>query len=375
MPYQESRISNPQRGVLPVEGLKYKMPDRAITELNAYVADLEAHPRGKLVGKTEFEEAARGIDRRAIVASLPPALTEEDFVQIVNLALLTECATDAYAEVFYESGRRFGTPWLNRFTRNIWVPDEYEHADPFKSILLNFGFSEAELDRRVKDVQEMTYEHTSGETPVHLTMFGMIQEELTDGWYTLIRRLLQESSPITALGVTQVKKRETLHRVWYGDMTAVQITHNTHLIPLIADALVRFQLPGNKLVPELEAQAERWIPLMGGDFREIERQLVTHIGDAVGGGPQNLGATIIEYGAIKSNVPGVTSLRSVRALSRMSFVGLGLNTLVGQAVQEHEGVKPHGVVEQVFWNVTAPFRKRIVTRMEDFSFDPQKKAA
>lgn len=222
----------------------------------------------------------------------------------------------------------------------------------------------------------MTYEHTSGETPVHLTMFGMIQEELTDGWYTLLRRLVQKSSPVAAQGVTQVKKRETLHRVWYGDMTTIQVIHNPRLIPFIADALARFLLPGNKLVPGLEAQAERWIPLMGGDFREIERSLVTHIGDAVGGEAQNLGATIIEYGATKSDVPGFASLKSVRTFSRMPMVGPILNTIVGQAVQEHEDIlKPRGLREKVISKVATPIRERIVSRLKDFSFDPQKKVA
>lgn len=148
MPYQENRGLNLPRGVLPQEGFKYQIPERATKALNDYVLDLEQHPRGKIVGKTEFEEAARGINRKVIVASLPRALTEEDFVQIVYLALLTECATESYAQVFEESSRRFNALWLGRFTERIWVPDELGHSDPFKAILLPFGYSEAEVDVR-----------------------------------------------------------------------------------------------------------------------------------------------------------------------------------------------------------------------------------
>src|SRR6185295_16803050 len=112
-----------------------------------------------------------------------------------KLALMTECATESYATVIRERAEMFDADWLARFNDRVWVPDELTHHAPYKYILLNLGFAESELNREIKETQEKQYVHYGGDTPVHITTFGMIQEYLTDNWHGLISNLLRDASP------------------------------------------------------------------------------------------------------------------------------------------------------------------------------------
>ena len=85
-------------------------------------------------------------------------------------------------------------------------------------MFLNLGFSDAELDREIRETRERQYIHGSGDTPVHITTFGMIQEYLTDNWHGLIAGLMKNSAPEAAYIANRIKQRETLHTVWYRDM-------------------------------------------------------------------------------------------------------------------------------------------------------------
>ena len=316
----------------------YSIPEATYNRLEAMVAHIEANP-GHLLAPEEFDIE---LDTSRVLSTLPEGLSEDDFVGILKLAMLTECATDIYVHEISSRAREFKSTWLERFNENVWKPDEYLHAEPFKRLLLALGFSEGELDREIEETQAREFEHVGGDSPIHVTTFGMVQEYLTDHWHGLISRLLRPSMPEAAAMTARIKQRETLHMLWYRDMTAIQVEANPEFVHNVADELNRFRLPGNSLIPDLQSQAVRWLPLMGADFNRIVKDLVRHLHVCVGS-PEGLGRMAMDIASFKEERLGPLRPQHFDwALNRFGGFGYGL---VGEAVLERVGCsylyKPH----------------------------------
>lgn len=308
----------------------YAIPETTFKTLEAMVDRIEADP-GRSLSPEEFEVE---LDTSRLFETLPPGLTEADFVGILKLAMLTECATDVYVHEISSRAREYDAPWLERFNENVWKPDEYLHAEPFKRILLALDFSEAELDREIEETQAGTFEHVGGNSPIHVTTFGMVQEYLTDHWHGLISRILRPSMPEASAMTARIKQRETLHMMWYRDMTAIQVESNPDFVHNVAYELNHFRLPGNSLIPELQSQAERWLPLMGADFDRIVREMVKLL-HACAGSPTGLGRLALDLGSWKDRKLAFVKPRHLEwALQRFDGWGYGL---VGEAILERVG--------------------------------------
>ena len=228
----------------------FHLPPSAEARLDTLVDSIEANP-GPLLNPAEMRAASDNLNVHAAIEQLPEGITEEDFVGVLRLAMLTECATDSYSAVFQEGAEQFNAPWLGRFNERIWTPDEHTHHTPYKYMLQSLGYSEEELDLTMHEVRERHYEHCCGRTPVELTTYGIIQEYLTDNWHGMISQLLKPSAPYAAKCASMVKRRETLHTTWYREMTAIQVEENPEIMGLVADTVLSFQMPGTQLVPEL----------------------------------------------------------------------------------------------------------------------------
>jgi len=355
----------------------YALPAEAHARLEALVDRIEAQP-GDLIDLRQFQEMQQRLDVGATVAALPAGLSQDDFAGILKLALLTECATETYGACFAERAQWFGTPWLARFNERVWVPDELTHHTPYKYILLNMGFAEAELDREIRHVQELDFAHRGGDTPVHVATFGIVQEYLTDNWHGLIASLLREASPAAAYMATRIKRRETLHTVWYRDMVALQIEANPALVPCVAEALLRFEMPGNQLVPHLQARVGAWMPAMGADFERITRDLVRHV-YATLADPALAGRLVMEIARERDVsfgplAPGVVQA----ALNRLGGPGYGL---IGEAVLQSVGLAylfehKRGVQDSAFLPYGGVYERvrslvrSWIARQIDFRLDP-----
>ena len=184
----------------------YSISDSSKGKLDGLVDRIEAD-QGDLINLREFEERQQSLDVRQVIRTLPEGLDEDDLAGILHLALLTECATDIYVNEISSRARDFNSTWLERFNENVWKPDEYMHAEPFKRVLLALGCSEAELDREIEETQAREFEHVGGDSPIHVTTFGMVQEYLTDHWHGLISRLLRPSMPEAAAMTARIKQR------------------------------------------------------------------------------------------------------------------------------------------------------------------------
>ncbi|MBF6599382.1 MAG: hypothetical protein IVW36_02595 [Dehalococcoidia bacterium] len=327
----------------------YAIPTEAAERLDALVTRIEARP-GDMIRAHEFASMQDRLNVRAVIETLPEGLSEDDFAGVLKLALLTECATETYGDAFRERAVRYDASWLGRFNDRVWVPDELTHHTPYRSMLLSMGLSDAELDREIRDVRQANYIHDGGDTPVHVTTFGIVQEYLTDNWHGLIAGLLRKAAPEAAYMATRVKRRETLHTVWYRDMVALQVEANPLLLPHVAEALLGFQMPGNQLAPQWQSQVSRWMPYMGADFERIARDLVrllhTALGDAA-----TTGRLLVELAAAKGFRVGPVSPRVLQAAAnRLGGPGFGL---LGEALLERVGLaymfrQPAGATDRAF---------------------------
>jgi hypothetical protein len=312
----------------------YALPSEGHARLESLVDRVQAHP-GDMIDLREFRELQEHMDVRAVLTTLPEGLSEEDFAGILKLALLTECATETYGDAFAERARRFDAPWLGRFNEQVWVPDELTHHTPYKYILMNMGFAEGELDREIRSVQEIDFIHRGGDTPLHVTTFGIVQEYLTDNWHGLIATILKQASPEASYMATRIKRRETLHTMWYRDMVALQIEANPRLLPIVAEALLAFEMPGNTLVPHLQSRVPDWMPRMNADFDHITKELVRIVQSTLRDVRQT-GELIVEIAAARGYKLGPISPRVVRAAAnRLGGPGYGL---IGEALLERVGL-------------------------------------
>ena len=312
----------------------YRIPQTAAPKLEALVDEIVARP-GEFVDVKMLQQAPEQLDVRKVIATLPDDLTEEDLVGIMKLAMLTESATDAYAAVFTEGARAYNADWLIRFNEKVWVPDEHTHYTPYKLMLQSLGFSEEELNREIRDTQGRHYEHCCGMTPVELTTYGTVQEYLTDHWHGLIANLLKPAAPFASYCANQIKKRETLHTVWYRDMTAVQVEENPELISLVAKTLTTFQMPGTRLVPEYGNRSLEWMQRMHVDFGRVAKELARNFSETAGS-VKRTGVLMVEMAVARNYPIGPFPPKLVRgAMNRLGGAGYGL---IGEAILERVGL-------------------------------------
>lgn len=317
-----------------MKNIDYSLPASAVQRLEAMVARIEAAP-GEFIDPVLAETAGDEISPRQVIETLPDGLSETDFVNVLRLGMLTECATESYANEISQRARLFNAEWMAAFTERVWTPDELTHHTPYKAILLKLGFAEEELDRQILETQEKHYEHVGGFTPVHISTFGMVQEYLTDNWHGLVARLLRPASPLAAQLTNLIKKRETLHTIWYRDMTAIQIEANPSLAPLVGFEMSRFRMPGNSLAPELQSQATRWLPIMGADINQVVKDLV-RLAHSTLNNTQLTGRMAIDLAAERNFSLGpLRPAHLIAGLDRLGGRGYGL---VGEAILERVGL-------------------------------------
>jgi hypothetical protein len=312
----------------------FALSDQAQAHLHALVDRIEANP-GDFIHPSEFETGQPDLNLKAVVANLPPDLSEDDFAGILKLALLTESATDTYSATINRCARDFAVPWLGRFNERVWSPDESTHHAPYKLMLLTLGYGESELDAAIRETREREYVHFGGETPLHVTTFGMIQEYLTDSFHGLIAGLLRLTAPDAHRMVIRIKRRETLHTAWYRDMTALQVEENPHAVAFIAEQIAGFHMPSKSLVPELHTRGIGWQAAMGADFQRSFKDLFRLMQETLGS-VRLTGELVLRLAAEKGIRLGpLPPKRLVEAMNLLGGPGYGL---IGEAALERAGL-------------------------------------
>ena len=258
--------------------MKNKLSDHTTKTLNQYAND-QLYKSTGFLSEDDSMSLEDSFDRKDLMYIHD--FTEEDFINTFKLSMITESLTEQYADTFILGADIYKADWLRTYINGFWVPDELGHTDPHKKILMNFGYSELELDKMLLEAKNQTnYKetHEAGLMPVQLTTFGLFQECITDYWYDLQSSLFPaNSNPKKVL--LKVKGREALHTVQYRDMTALQLEDDPGLLEPCLYTTAHFEMPGNKisLVSEYESKAQKWIPLMGGNIVELLKKMIHHI--------------------------------------------------------------------------------------------------
>lgn len=111
------------------------------------------------------------------------------------------------------------------------------------------GCDPAELQREMRQAQERQFDRKGANDPASATMFGTIQELITDAYHGAVAFTLKSYAPLAAHGIFLVKKREKLHTEWYRKMTGIQLEHNPDLLANAAFISAHFEMPEKQVAP------------------------------------------------------------------------------------------------------------------------------
>lgn len=293
-------------------------------------------PKGMLKPH-ELEDSEEYLDHKALKKSLSERnIPEDHFIGMLGLAMETECATDTYASEIEKVGKNHKADWLLDFNETIWKPDEATHRLPYKIILMHMGFSEEELDRRMKLAQQRAYTHLSGKTPIYVTGYATQQEKVTDYVHGLNRVALHDSNPIAAHNVGRIQGRENLHKQWYRTFTALQVLDSPSNISEVARSIVEFEMPDHEITPELGKNAELWQDELGADRERLLGELLDTLEQA-SGSRRNFGELILKIGA-EANVKLAGPIGVKHMDYAFSHIGNSMYVMVGNAALEAAGV-------------------------------------
>lgn len=309
--------------------LPYYIPSHSKQELERRVDVIEKDQRDK-ISRQKFDVAQESLNIKAVVGTLPEGLTTEDFIGILELALYTECATDTYSFEFADRARRYNAQgWLGRFNAKVWDPDEQTHHTPYKPMLMEMGFAESELDHKIRVVRSTPFEHRGGDDPCSVTTFGWLQEYLTDNWHGTIADLLERAAPEAADIARKIKRRETLHTIWYRDMTAVQVEGNPELLHNVAVGLAKFEMPGNQLVPDLQSRVDHWLSILLPNRKAIYKAIIRLLHE-ITMDVNKTGKIVLDYAEQKDiKISGLHSKYIHWAVNKLGPHGQGL---IGEAL-------------------------------------------
>jgi len=196
------------------------------------------------------------------------AVTLEDLFGMVELSFRTEAGTDQYIPVFVDSSRTYGIQWLKQFTLDLWGPDELMHREPFADILKH-KYDQDQLNQMERESEgEIEYTHRSGNHPVQLVTFGMLQEYLTNQWYGLLNGILKGAAAFDKRlsayvdMIEKVQIREGFHTTWYRKLLSSCLEADPGFASLAGEAVINFELPGNQLAESQQSQVIRWMDLV-----------------------------------------------------------------------------------------------------------------
>ena len=316
--------------------------------LEQYVED--QIPKLQTIPQGELNLSAEKISLDKIASHTE--MTQDEIVDIFRLSLITESLTDQYSETYMTGARNHNAHWLSNYVKNFWEPDEMGHAQPFKTILMDFGIDEYRLDESIRDaIQQSEYHvsHSSGFHPTSLTTYGLIQECVTDYWYELQRGFFPTGSDASKL-VSKVKGREALHTIQFRNMTAIQLESDPSLIEEIILATMNFEMPANHIPPvkHIEAKTQAWLPKMNGNVTELLHRIIKHIYEVLVD-RKSLGKLLTTY-ASKSEQNFISYLPNHILSKAIEHINGGYG-IVGEIVMDEIGLKteeihnPNSLVE------------------------------
>lgn len=311
----------------------YRMSEAGQTKLNAYSAGIIENP-GQMIDPRVFEQIEEQIDLAHLAPTLMEKIPYDDFVNALRLALLTESATDTYSVQFQEVAEQYGAGWLASFNERVWDPDEQTHRTPYYRTLVGMGCDGAELQREMRQAQERSFDKKGASDPAAITMFGTIQELITDTYHGTVAFTIKPYAPLAAHGIFLVKKREKLHTEWYRKMTGIQLEHNPELLANCAYITSHFEMPEAQVAPHLAPYGGDYLTMMGMDPSQVMKDLI-RVFHQLTGDVDKTGRFLMEVAAEKGYRVKGMSAKFLRSL----FLQLHLTGFIGEVVLQSMGLK------------------------------------
>jgi len=331
----------------------YRMSEAGLNKLNAYSAGIIQNP-GQMIDPRVFEQIEEQIDLARLVPGLAKVIPYDDFVNALRLALLTESATDTYSVQFQEVAKLHGADWLASFNERVWDPDEQTHRTPYFRTLVGMGCDGAELQREMRQAQEREFDRKGASDPASITMFGTIQELLTDAYHGTVAFTIKPYAPLAAHGIFLVKKREKLHTEWYRKMTGIQLEHNPALLANAAYITAHFEMPEAQVAPQYAPMGGAYLEMMGMNPSQVLKDLL-RIFHQLTGDVHKTGQFLLDVGAEKGiKVKGI-SVKFLRSL----LVQLHLTGFIGEVILQSMGL---GYLFQKEEEITLKGRVRALLR-------------
>lgn len=322
---------------------KYFLPEKGVQEITTIVNNsITAGKReGEFLSFPEIEHhSSIPVELNKMMDNLPEGMSEDDLGQILFLALKTECGTKLYADAIKAAGVNWKQPWLVDYVENFWTPDENMHHTPYKMLLLNLGYSEAELDHEIAETRAAEFVHGEGESPAYVSTFGIVQELLTQNYHGKIAGVLKPHAPGASHLVSRITAREGVHRTQYARLTSVQISHNPANIRDAAKALAEFTLPGKYVAPKQQEHATRYTQLIGTDPEKLIRSVGKTLHE-VTNDPGVTGQIALEVAIRREKlpIPGLDKVNKESVVSMLRGLGhLGASRVIGEAALESIGL-------------------------------------
>jgi hypothetical protein len=254
-------------------------------------------------------------------------------VNALRLALLTESATDTYSVQFQDVAKEYDAGWLAAFNERVWDPDEQTHRTPYYRTLVGMGCDGAELERDMRQAQERSFDKKAANDPAAITMFGTVQELVTDAYHGTVAFTIKPYAPLAAHGIFLVKKREKLHTEWYRKMTGIQLEHNPELLANAAYVTAHFEMPEEQVAPELAPFGGDYLTAMGMKPAQVLKDLI-RVFHQLTSDVDKTGQFLLDVAAEKRmKVKGIST-----GFLRSLFVQLHMTGFVGEVVLQSMGL-------------------------------------
>jgi hypothetical protein len=340
-----------------VSPVDYRMSQSGIEKLEAFSAGIIRNP-GRMIDPQIFDQIEEQIDLTRLIPGLASTIPYDDLLKALRLALLTESATDTYSVQFQEVAAGHGASWLGAFNEKVWDPDEQTHRTPYFRTLVGMGCDPAELQREMRQAQERQFDRKSANDPASATMFGTVQELITDTYHGAVAFTLKPYAPLAAHGIFLVKKREKLHTEWYRKMTGIQLEHNPDLLANAAFITAHFEMPEKQVAPQYADRGGDYLLMMGMNRKQVVKDMM-RVFHQLTGDIHKTGQFLLDVAAERGITVKGISVRYLRSL----LVQLQMTGFIGEVVlqsmglsylfQEEEQVSLKGRLRALLRNVVA----------------------
>ncbi len=239
---------------------------------------------------------------------IKPGAVDPGFLEALGFVTLVESNPEAPAQMLIAAGEHGNAPWLCRFIRQTWLPEELMHHAPYREYLVRLGvYSATEIDSLINDVRDRGFIYGKEYTPLQAATYGWLQELITWHFYeAMISYLLtnsengSRSDPVLIRMLRDIAKQENFHRYIYLSGAQTVLKYSPDRKGEVINTVGEFLMPGHHMVPDMQHRAPEWAFKFNFPFRRLLRDISAGLVELTG--YKGLGRTAVLYG-VRHEVP------------------------------------------------------------------------